>query len=64
MTLKATFRINSDQSIDSAEETDGLEVSTHSRFPVLIVQDGFNTGETQNFKWVYWTEIIEALNRK
>lgn len=64
LTLKAIFRINSDKTIDGAEETDGLEVSTHPKFPVLIVQDGFNTGETQNFKWVNWAEIIEALNKQ
>lgn len=63
LTLKAIFQIKSSDLIDGTEETDGLEVSTNPRFPVLIVQDGFNTGETQNFKWVRWTNIVEQLNK-
>lgn len=64
LTLKAIFKINSNNNIDSTEETDGLEVSTHPRFPVLIVQDGINTGETQNFKLVNWNDIIEGLKKQ
>ncbi|MGB0367330.1 MAG: phytase [Flavobacteriaceae bacterium] len=63
LTLKAIFQIKSSDLIDGTEEIDGLEVSTNPRFPVLIVQDGFNTGETQNFKWVRWTNIVEQLNK-
>lgn len=63
LTLKAIFQIKSSDLIDGTEETDGLEVSTNPRFPVLIVQDGFNPGETQNFKWVRWTDIVELLNK-
>jgi 3-phytase len=62
LTLHAIFKIKSKDKIDGAEETDGLEVSTHPRFPVLIVQDGFNTGENQNFKWVNWNDILEKSN--
>ena len=64
LTLKAIFKINSNNNIDSTEETDGLEVSTHPRFPVLIVQDGINTGENQNFKLVNWNDIIEGLKKQ
>lgn len=61
LTLRAIFRIKSNDFIDGAEETDGLDVSTHPRFAVLIVQDGFNMNQTQNFKWVKWNDILKEL---
>ncbi|MCF8346259.1 MAG: phytase [Bacteroidales bacterium] len=57
-------------SVDGAEETDGIEITTASlpgpyREGLLVVQDGFNTdGETdlnQNFKYVSVSSILDLI---
>lgn len=60
----ATIRIVGN-GIDGAEETDGIAVSSDSfgsEFPggLLAVQDGKNSGGTQNYKFVGWDEIVQA----
>lgn len=54
--------------IDGVSETDGLDVSSAPLGPdypqgLLVVQDGRNIGpsEPQNFKYVSWAEVLEAL---
>ncbi len=54
--------------IDGVSETDGLEVSSRNLGPgfehgALIAQDGRNVlpGENQNFKYVSWKSIADAL---
>ncbi|MGH7025806.1 phytase [Brevundimonas sp.] len=54
--------------IDGVSETDGLDVSSRNLGPgfehgALIAQDGRNVlpGENQNFKYVPWKSIAEAL---
>ncbi len=59
---------NAADGIDGASETDGLDVTSAAlgeRFPdgLLVVQDGRNIApeERQNFKYVSWSDIAEAL---
>jgi 3-phytase len=59
---------NDELGIDGASETDGLDVSSAplgAAFPngLLVVQDGRNItpAERQNFKFVSWQKIAEAL---
>lgn len=54
--------------IDGASETDGLEVSSAAFGPaypdgLMVVQDGRNIApeEPQNFKYVSWTDVQQAL---
>lgn len=63
------FRIASKGVIDGAQETDGLDVSAAAlgpQFPkgMLVVQDGYNApvGTAQNFKYVDWRAVENALN--
>lgn len=58
----------SDGNVDGAQETDGLAVTSTSlgpNFPqgLIVVQDGFNTlpRGMQNFKYISWQELVEAL---
>lgn len=55
--------------IDGISETDGLEVTSQNLGPgyehgAMIAQDGRNVlpSETQNFKYVSWSDIATALN--
>jgi myo-inositol-hexaphosphate 3-phosphohydrolase len=53
-----------DGPIDGVQDTDGVDVTTASLGPafpggVLVVQDGDNGSENQNFKLVPWTEVIK-----
>lgn len=59
--LISLFKIVDSDSIDGVQETDGIEISTHPRFSTLIVQDGFNSGENQNFKFIHWENILDYL---
>ena len=60
-----------DRGIDGVSETDGLDVVSAplgARFPdgLLVVQDGRNLSprERQNYKFVSWRDIAEALGIK
>lgn len=61
LNLLGVFKIVPSGSIDGAEETDGIDVTAQAvpGFPkgLFIVQDGFNTSEKQNFKFVNWGDI-------
>ena len=62
------FRI-ADGSIDGVQETDGLELALGDFGPdypggLMVVQDGDNAPETQNFKYVAWAEVLKALKLK
>lgn len=66
-----SFRIVDDArtGVDGSEETDGLALSNQylgEAFPkgLLVVQDGFNRNprQSQNFKYVSWQQVAEALN--
>lgn len=59
------FRIT-DGGIDGVQETDGLELVLGDFGPdypggLLVVQDGDNAPETQNFKYVAWADVLKAL---
>jgi len=71
--VRGAFRIgmNLDARIDGVSETDGLEVSSASFGPgfergLLVVQDGFKhlPSGPQNFKYVSWDDVAEALKLK
>ena len=57
--------------IDGTSETDGIDVTSTplgDRFPagMFVVQDGVNTdpAANQNFKFVSWADVVEALSLK
>ncbi|MGL5838161.1 MAG: phytase [Sphingorhabdus sp.] len=59
------FRI-ADGMVDGAQETDGLELHLGNFGPdypagLLVVQDGDNAPETQNFKYISWADVLKAL---
>lgn len=63
------FRIIDGSNVDGAQETDGLELVLGNFGPdypggLLVVQDGDNMPEAQNFKYVSWTDVLKALGRK
>lgn len=72
--VRGVFRvgINTKKSIDAVSETDGLEVSSRNfggvngmwKQGMLVVQDGRKRMPegNQNFKYVSWQKIAEALN--
>jgi len=62
---RGSFRIGGHPDIDETSETDGIAV-TSTPLPgypegVLVVQDGDNPGQNQNFKLVSWVEVRAAL---
>jgi 3-phytase len=63
--LLGVFKIVASETIDGAEETDGIDVTSKALpgFPqgLFIVQDGFNGTEKQNFKFVNWSDIQSKL---
>ncbi|MCG5511135.1 phytase [Ectothiorhodospira lacustris] len=69
--LRGAFRIglNAERGIDGVSETDGLEVSSHdlggpwSR-GLVVLQDGRKRMPEghQNYKYVAWQDVAEALN--
>lgn len=59
------FRIT-DGVVDGVQETDGLELvlgDFGSDYPdgLLVVQDGDNNPETQNFKYLSWADVLKTL---
>lgn len=70
---RGTFRVGDDAGgIDGAEDTDGLDVVSaplgpHFPMGLLVVQDGINvavdgSSANQNFKFVSWQDVVEALS--
>ncbi|UIJ45958.1 phytase [Sphingomonas cannabina] len=60
------FRIAEGSGIGGTSETDGIEVSSASFGPgleggLMVVQDGDNAPQAQNFKLVRWAEVKTAL---
>jgi 3-phytase len=60
------FRIGDGPSVDGVQETDGLELALGDFGPdypagMLVVQDGDNSPETQNFKFVSWADVLKVL---
>jgi 3-phytase len=63
------FRITDGSGVDGAQETDGLELALGNfgaDYPggLLVVQDGDNAPETQNFKYVSWEDVLRSLRKK
>ncbi len=59
------FRIT-DGAVDGVQETDGLELALGDFGPeypggLLVVQDGDNRPETQNFKFLAWADVLKTL---
>lgn len=59
------FRIT-DGAVDGVQETDGLELALGDFGPdypagLLVVQDGDNAPETQNFKFLSWADVVKSL---
>ena len=66
--FRGRFRIADSEAtgIDGAQETDGIAISSAPLGPdypegVLVAQDGFNRGATQNFKIVDWRDVKAVL---
>lgn len=62
------FKVVMDDETDDVRHTDGIEIVSGPlgpRFPrgMLIVQDGKNDGENQNFKLVPWENVAATLHR-
>ena len=52
--------------VDGTSETDGIEVMLGGFGPgypagLMVVQDGDNGNQTQNFKYISWRKVLEAL---
>jgi 3-phytase len=65
--LVGRFRISAGD-VDGTSETDGIEILTGD-LPgfaggIFVAQDGDNSPEAQNFKFVSWTEIKQAVGIK
>ena len=64
---RGSFRLVGSKSVDSVEETDGIEVACASMgasypFGVFVAQDGKVEGRGQNFKLVPWEAIARAFD--
>jgi 3-phytase len=65
-TYVGRFRIT-EGIVDGVQETDGIEIMLGDFGPdfprgLMVVQDGDNLPETQNFKLVSWIDVAAALN--
>jgi 3-phytase len=63
------FRIVDGKGTDGVQETDGLELVLGDFGPdypggLLVVQDGDNAPETQNFKYVSWADVMKVLRKQ
>lgn len=68
---RGTFRVTDGEKIDGTGETDGIDVvalAVGADYPkgLLVVQDGYNVDpagekENQNFKYISWADVAEAL---
>jgi 3-phytase len=62
LSYEGYFRIIANRmGVDGAEETDGIDVSTHPRARIFIAQDGFNDMQNQNFKIVSFDQLQKAI---
>ena len=69
---RGTFHVTDGEEIDGTAETDGIDivaVPVGADYPkgLLVVQDGYNVDpagekENQNFKYVSWADVAEALS--
>lgn len=55
--------------VDGVSETDGIEINTGDfgpSFPhgLMVVQDGDNHGQSQNFKLLSWQKVLDAIAAK
>ena len=65
LTPMGSFRIVANRSeVDGAEETDGIDLSTHPRARVFIAQDGFNGEQNQNFKILSFDQMQSLIQEK
>lgn len=62
---------STDKTIDGAQETDGLTIHSGNfgdpfSSGLVVVQDGFNRypTESQNFKYIAWSDIAKELKLK
>ena len=65
MTYAGRFRIGGG-AIDGTSDTDGIELALGDFGPdypkgLFVAQDGDNAPDTQNFKYVSWAKVVEAL---
>ena len=65
VTYAGRFRIGGG-SIDGTSDTDGIELALGDFGPaypggLFVAQDGDNTPDTQNFKYVSWAKVLAAL---
>jgi len=65
VTYAGRFRVGGG-AIDGTSETDGIELALGDFGPdypkgLFVAQDGDNAPDTQNFKYVGWGKIVEAL---
>ncbi len=56
-----------DGAVDGTSETDGIEVMPGDFGPqypdgLMVVQDGDNGNQTQNFKYISWRDVVEAVD--
>lgn len=61
-----SFRVGASASVDGVSETDGVDATSESlgaAFPygLVVVQDGDNGGQNQNFKLVPWENVARAF---
>jgi len=65
VTYAGRFRIGGG-AIDGTSDTDGIELALGDFGPayrqgLFVAQDGDNAPDTQNFKYVSWTDVMKAL---
>jgi 3-phytase len=63
-----TFQLTGGNRIDGVTQTDGIDVTNANLGPafpqgMFIVQDGKNDGCNQNFKYVSWRPIADAISQ-
>lgn len=64
-----SFRIEDGNGVDGVTETDGIDVTSAALGPdfedgLLVVQDDEDDQGNQNFKYVRWADVAEALGLK
>ncbi|HEU0045296.1 phytase [Sphingomonas sp.] len=68
LTYAGRVRVVAGGAIDGTSETDGIDVSTATvpGFPggLLVVQDGDNAPEAQNFKLIAWHDVLSRVEHR